>query len=91
MAGLRGSCSPSCDFRLLCGADRLHPSDYGGALSFLARAPSALVRMKARANMKEHKPFCFKVFKGRLLINYTSRLHYCTGQDPEELFLNDFM
>lgn len=45
MARLRGSCSPLCDFRLLRCADSLHPSGHGGALSFLARAPSALVRM----------------------------------------------
>lgn len=48
MAGLRGICNPLCDIRLLFNTDHLHPSDYGGTLSFSARAPFALVRMVER-------------------------------------------
>lgn len=45
VAGLCGRCNPLCDFRLLCLVDHLHPSDYGGTVSFPACAPSTLVRM----------------------------------------------
>lgn len=45
LAGICGICYPRSDFRLLCCVNCLHPSDYGGALSFLARTPFALVRM----------------------------------------------
>lgn len=38
-------CYAFCDFRLLRRVDSLHPPGYGGALSFPARAPSALVRV----------------------------------------------
>lgn len=48
VAGLRGICSPLCDFCLLFNIDHLHPSDYGGTLSFSARTPFALVRMVER-------------------------------------------
>lgn len=45
VAGICGKCNPLCDFRLLCLVDCFHPSNYGGTVSFPARAPSTLVRM----------------------------------------------
>lgn len=48
VAGLCGIRHPLCDFRLLFCTDHLHSADYGGALSFPARTPFALVREKGK-------------------------------------------
>jgi len=46
VAGLCGICNAFCHFCRLCCVDCLHPSGYGGTLSFPARAASALVRIR---------------------------------------------
>lgn len=74
VAGLRGKCNPLCDFRLLCLVDHLHPSDYGGTVSFPARAASTLVRMVEMCS--KYGIGRFKYFKGLFKLSWKVWMGY---------------